>query len=160
MIYGAFLTDEKEKNNEQSRRDFYQEYDGHYGKRGMGYRFARATQVGRRNARAHGEKVWDRQPLQFTRRTAHFDDSPYGVQILRGRTFVDLAEKGLRTQERECQRLDQMLKKRLEQTMDESEIDIAREHILIDIEKLSLLQTLNNNQIYITPPSNAKQKVN
>lgn len=76
-------------------------------------------------------------------------------------TIVDLAEKGLRTQERECQRLDQMLKKRLEQTMDESEIDIAREHILIDIEKLSLLQTLNNNQINVeTSPTNAKQKVN
>lgn len=74
-------------------------------------------------------------------------------------TIVDLAERGLRTQEHDCQRLDQMLKKRLEQAMDESEIDIARAHILINIEKILLLQSLNN-QIYVeTPPANAKQKV-
>lgn len=58
--------------------------------------------------------------------------------------ILDLAEEGVREQEHECQRLGQLLKNRLEQTMDETEIDMVREQILIDIEKVLLLQSLNN----------------
>lgn len=58
--------------------------------------------------------------------------------------IVELAEEGLRDQEQECNELDRILTNRLEQTMNEDEIDIAREQILLSIEKLSLLQTINN----------------
>lgn len=58
--------------------------------------------------------------------------------------ILDLAEAGLREQEQECKRLERMLKDRQEEKMDETQIDIARARILVDVEKLSLLQAVNN----------------
>ena len=58
--------------------------------------------------------------------------------------ILNLAEDALREQEQECKKLEQMLNDRLDEKMDENQIDMARERILVDIEKFSLLQTVNN----------------
>lgn len=73
--------------------------------------------------------------------------------------IVHLAESGLEDQECECQRLDQMIKNRLENAMNESQIDMAREQILIDMEKLALVQSLSCYQTPVDPAlAKAKRK--